>query len=148
MIMDRTGLFSEKQAITATAASTNLIDLGQPGTVYGAGSPLIRDIGPGTDIPLFVGVVQSFNNLTSLTISIQTDDNSGFSTPTTVWTSPAYTLAQLATGAKYLLPDSIPVGVNERYLRLYYTVAGTAPTLGQITAGVVMDRTTNSGKYY
>lgn len=148
MIMDRTGLFSEKQAITATAASTNIVDLSPIGTVYGASSPLIRDIGKGNEIPLFVGVVQSFNNLTSLTIAIQTDDNAGFSSAKTVWTSPAYTLAELAQGAKYLLPDSIPVGTDERFMRLYYTVAGSAPTLGQITAGVVMDRTTNSGKYY
>jgi hypothetical protein len=36
MILDSTTLFSNAQAITATAASTNYIDLGAPGTVYGA----------------------------------------------------------------------------------------------------------------
>lgn len=148
MIMDRTSLFSEKQAVTASAASTNLVDLAPLGTIYGASAPLIRDIGKGTDVPLFCGVVQSFNNLTSLTIAVQTDDNAGFASPKTVWTSPAYTLAQLATGAEYLLPENIPTGTNERFVRLFYTVAGTAPTLGQITAGVVMDRTSNTGKYY
>lgn len=147
MIMDRSELFSEKQAITATAASTNIIDLSPLGTVYGASTPLIRDVGKGTDVPLFVGVVQGFNNLTSLAVAIQTDDNAAFASPTTVATY-TYALADLAAGAKYMLPDTLPVGTNERYVRLYYTVTGTAPTLGQITAGVVMDRTTNSGKYY
>lgn len=140
MIMDRTLLFSDEQAITATAASTNLVDLGATGTVYGASAPIVRDIGYGNDVDLVVTVTQSFNNLTSLTISIETDDNASFSSATTVFTSPAYTLAQVAAGAKYLLPDVLPGGVNERYVRLKYTVAGTAPTLGKITAGVVASR--------
>lgn len=140
MLGDRTLLFSDGQAITATAASTNVIDLGATGTVYGASSPIVRELGFGTEAEMVVTVTQSFNNLTSLTISLETDDNAAFSTPNTVWTSPAYTLAQVATGAKYLLPDAIPAGVNERYLRLKYTVAGTAPTLGKITAGVVAGR--------
>ncbi len=140
MIMDRTLLFSDGQAVTATAASTNLVDLGATGTVYGASSPMVRDIGHGSDVDLAIAVTQSFNNLTSLTISIEVDDNAAFSSATTVFTSPAYTLAQMASGAKYLLPDSLPAGTNERYVRLKYTVAGTAPTLGKITAGVVAGR--------
>ena len=134
MIMDRTGLFSDGQAITATAASTNLVDLGP------LGSGVTRDIGHGTEIPLAVSVTESFNNLTSLTISVETDDNAAFSSPTTVYTSPAYTLAQVATGAKYLLPDAIPAGTSEQFVRLKYTVAGTAPTTGKITAGVAASR--------
>lgn len=142
-IMDRSGQFSDGQAITASAASTNIVDLGQPGTQPGYSSAMVRDIGPGEDIPLIVTVTQTFTLLTSLTITVQTDDNAGFASPTTVWTSPAYTLAQLATGAKNnLLPDSIPLGTNERYVRLYYTVAGTAPNAGKITAGTTFARQT------
>lgn len=133
-IMDRTNLFSDGQAITATAASTNVIDLG----AYGITSP--RDIGIGTQIPVVTAVTQSFNNLTSLTISFENDDNAAFSSATTVWTSVPYTLAQLQSGAKYLLPDYLPAGINERYLRVKYTVAGTAPTLGKITVGVAAAR--------
>ncbi len=135
-IMDRTLLFSDGQAITATAASTNLVDLG----AYDTRMTQARDKGLGTSVPLEVTVTQSFNNLTSLTISIEGDDNAAFSSATTIWTSPAYTLAQLATGAKYLLPDSLPAGLTERYVRMKYTVAGTAPSLGKITAGVSMGR--------
>jgi hypothetical protein len=143
MIMDATGLFSDQQAITATAASTNLIDLGATGTPYGSASALVRDIGKGEGVPLFCGVTETFNNLTSMSIGIEVDDNAAFSSAVTVWTSPAYTLAQLATGAKYLLPDRLPVGVNERYVRLKYTVVGTAPSTGKVTAGVVMSRQSN-----
>ncbi|ODU22775.1 MAG: hypothetical protein ABS87_00995 [Sphingomonas sp. SCN 67-18] len=147
MIFDRTGLLSWNQAITASAASENVIDLGQSGKPIGSATALARDIGPGTGVPLYVGVTEAFNTLTSLTVTIQTDDNEGFSSPTTVWTSPAYTLAQLAVGAKFMLPDEFPVGTNERYVRLYYTVAGSAPSTGKITAGVVAARQTNSGRY-
>lgn len=139
MIMDRTLLFSDGQAITATAVSTNVVDLGATGTPYG-GTALVRELGYGNEVEMVCTVTESFNTLTSLTITIETDDNAGFASATTVWTSPAYTLAQLATGAKYLTPDRIPAGVNERYMRLRYTVGGSNPTLGKITAGVVAGR--------
>ncbi|MFA5965291.1 MAG: Bbp16 family capsid cement protein [Sphingomonas sp.] len=143
MIFDSTSLFSSAQAITASAASSNVIDLGQPGTVFGAAAPLARDIGRGEEVPIGLRVVESFNNLTSLTVTVETDDNAGFTSPTAVFTSIAYPLADLASGARHLLPDEIPVGVNERYVRLKYTVAGTAPTTGRITAGIVAAVQTN-----
>lgn len=143
MIFDATTLFSNAQAVTATAASTNIIDLGATGTVFGGAAPITRDVGKGREIAIRASVVESFNNLTSLTIGIETDDNAGFSSPKTVWTSPTYAVADLAVGAKLLLPDELPVGTDERYLRLKYTVAGTAPTLGKITAGVTAGNQTN-----
>ena len=146
MIMDITTQFSNAQAITADAASTNIIDLGATGRVYGAASAIIRDVGKGAPVPLVVTVVESFNTLTSMNISIQVDDDVAFGSPKTVWRSPEYLLAQLATGAEFLLPDSLPVGTNERYVRLYYDITGTAPTLGKVTAGTVLARQTNDTK--
>lgn len=146
MIMDATLLFSNAQAITADTASTNIIDLGATGTAYGAAAALVRDVGKGLDVPLLVTVTETFNNLTSLEVLIQTDDNSAFSTPTTVYRSPVYALADLVLGKKYLLPDSFPVDTNERYVRLYYDITGTAPTTGKITAGAVMARQTNTNR--
>lgn len=143
MILDLTTLFSDAQAITATAVSTNVIDLRATGTVYGAAAALTRDIGKGADIPLLVTITETFNNLTSLTITIETDDNSGFSSAKIVATSVAFTLAELAIGNRLLLPERFPVGTNERYVRLRYTVAGTAPTLGKVTAGVSFGNQTN-----
>ena len=143
MIFDASTLFSNAQAVTATAASTNIIDLGATGTVFGATTAIVRDVGKGKEVSIRASVVESFNNLTSLSIGIETDDNVGFASAKTVWTSPAYALADLAVGAKLLLPDELPVGTDERYLRLKYTVAGTAPTLGKITAGVTAGNQTN-----
>lgn len=146
MIMDATLQFSNAQAITADAASTNTIDLGATGTVYGGASAIVRDIGKGKDVPLIVTVTEAFNNLTSMNISVQVDDNSAFSSAKTVYRSPEYTLAQLAVGAEFLLPDALPVGTNERYVRLYYDITGTAPTTGKVTAGVVGARQNNTNR--
>ena len=144
MIFDATLQVSDRQPITADTASTNIIDLGGTGAAYGAAAPLTRDIGKGLPVPLIVTVTETFNNLTSMNIAIQVDDNPAFASPRTAARSPEYTLADLAMGKQYLLPDSFPVGTNERYVRLFYDITGTAPTLGRITAGAVMARQTNT----
>ena len=85
MITDLTTLLSNAQAITATANSTNILDLGAPGPIPGPnGTALQRDPGKGEPIPLLVTVVQSFNNLTSLKISIQVSTDTAFTSPVTV----------------------------------------------------------------
>ena len=137
MIFDRSLLMSNAQAITATAASTDTIDLGATGTVYGASAALVRDIGRGYKIPIRVQVVQTFNNLTSLSVAVQVDDNSAFSSPRTVVISQAIPLASLVAGFAFEEID-LEVGTNERHIRLNYTVVGTAPTLGQVTGGITM----------
>ena len=88
-------------------------------------------------------MTEAFNNLTSLTISVETDDNSSFSSATTVFTTTAIVLASLTAG--YVLKQlvELPEGTNERYVRLKYTVAGTAPSTGKVTAGIVAARQSN-----
>lgn len=130
MIQDASLMLSNAQAITASAASTNVIDLGPIAT------GIARDVGKGTPVPLLVQVVEAFNNLTSLAIAAQVDDNSGFASPKTVWTT-TLLLADLIAG-KINVPEFITRGTDERYLRLNYTVTGTAPTTGKITAVVTM----------
>lgn len=141
MIFDRTLLFSNAQAITGDAASTDFVDLGATGTVMFASSPLIRDIGRGACVPLLIQVVETFNTLTSLQVNIECDDNSAFSSSKIVL-SASLQLASLVAG-RTLTMLAIPPGVNERYMRIYYDVTGTNPTLGKITAGIVADVQTN-----
>jgi hypothetical protein len=135
MILDYQAVFSVAQAITATAASTNSIDLGAPGIVPGQAAAMPVDYGKGYAIPLLIQVVQSFNNLTSLKIDIELDTTTTF-TPDKTITVGTYLLAQLTAGFivdfKY-----VPTGITMQYMQLKYTVSGTAPTLGQITAGIV-----------
>jgi hypothetical protein len=136
MIIDASLLLSDAQAILATARSTNYIDLGQPGVIYGDVAALPRDVGKGFKIPLLVQVVTTFNTLTSLKFSAQTDGDPLFGSPTTVWESQAILLAKLLAGATWNIDVLLP-NTNERYFSLQYVVAGTNPTLGKITAGVV-----------
>ena len=122
------------QAITATAASVDQIDLGPLGQ-----GQTIRDIGVGYTQYLVIRTAAAFNNLTSLTFALQTDDNAAFSTPVQVWASAAIPLAQLTANrvqAVVQLPPGVPV---ERFLRMNYTVAGTAPTTGSVEAFIVND---------
>ncbi len=135
MLFDNEALFSDKQAITADAASTNVIDLGTPGTPKHAAAPITQDIGFGRPIPMRIQVTEAFNNLTSLTIKIQVDSDENFGSPTDV-VQTEILLANLIVG--HVIPMSfVPRGVNERYVRLYYDVTGTAPTTGKIMAGLV-----------
>lgn len=139
MIFSKESLLSDQQAITATAASTNYLDLGNPGTPHGK-NQLTRDIGKGEPVPFEVQVTEAFNNLTSLKIDLEVDDNTAFSSATVVTT---YTVLLADLVAGYNIPHLfLPIGVNERYVRLNYTVTGTAPTTGKITAGVSMGRPT------
>lgn len=135
MIFDVQTLLSNAQAITASAASTNVIDLGpiKSGTV--------RDIGKGKAIPLLIQIVETFNTLTSLTFALQVDNDEAFGTPKTVW-SATVLLADLKAG-KVVVPEYVTRGTDERYMRLNYTVTGTNPTLGKITAGITMGNQSN-----
>lgn len=141
MILDAQNMFSDGQAITATAASTNQIDLGATGTAYGAAAALTADVGKDNEIPLLLTVTQAFNNLTSLQVTLQTDMDVAFGSPKEV-ASRTYTLAELGTGIK-TFPACVMEGSDERYLRLNYTVTGVAPTTGKITAAIVAARQTH-----
>lgn len=143
MIVDNTLVFSDSQAITADAGSTNIIDLGAAGTAPGHAAALARDIGKGTEIPIWVAVTEAFNNLTSIAILLQTDDDVAFGSPVTVAQSAAIPLASLTLGYKFVWPSELPEGTAERYLRLYYDITGAAPTTGKIFAGIVAGRQTN-----
>lgn len=142
MIFDITTLFSNQQAITATAPSTNIIDLGLMGTPPMAGGPLARDLVNGGDgIALLLQVTETFNNLTSLAFTLELDTTTTI-TPDKVIQLGSLTLAELVRGARIpyrILPD----GISMRFMQLRYTVTGAAPTLGKITAGIVAAVQTN-----
>ena len=129
MLFDAKVLFSNQQAITATAASTDSVDRGDT-----------KDVGAAGDVPIAIQVTESFNNLTSLKVDIQTDTVSGFGSAVTL-ASMTVLLADLKAG--YQLPViTLPKGCKQ-FLRLNYTVTGTAPTTGKVTAGIVAGVQTN-----
>ena len=136
MILDAENLFSDDQAVTVTAVSTNIIDQGAVSTGKGG-------IGKG-DIPLELLVQVSeedFAGGTSLKVQVQSDSVEAFSGPTLLHETDAILTAVLTTGYQFALAR-IPV-TAERYLRLNYVVVGTH-TAGKLTAGLVEARQTNT----
>jgi hypothetical protein len=145
MIIDTNLQFSNAQVLTVAAASTNTIDQGATGTPYTpygvTPAPLVRDVGRGKqNLDIFVDVVTTFAGLTTLQVQVQvSNDNATWTTIESGATVPA---ASLVAGYQFKTPFEIPEGDNQRYIRLYYNVTGTA-TAGAITAGMVASRQTN-----
>lgn len=139
MALFDSNLFSENQAVTASAASTNSLDFGAPGTPVGAAGALVLDLGL-SEVEILVQVTEAFAALTSLTVAVQAANDSTFGSPTTLVASQAIPAASLVKGHKFRIPAIIPEGATERYIRLYYTVAGVNATAGKVFAGVVASR--------
>lgn len=125
-------MFSNAQAITATAVSTDVVDLGEPSinprSPTGARFPSHH--GGDAGWPKVVAKVgAAFAGLTGLTVNLQgSNDNSTFTTIATV----PLVVADLKAGYEFGIEP--PRGHKFRYLRLQYAVTGTATT-GNITAG-------------
>lgn len=141
MILSQQAIFSDDQAITGTALSTNVIDLGVAGTPYGAGAPLNNDKGKGTPVPILIQVTEDFNTLTTLTVTIEVAAVAAM-TSSTVLVTQVIALADLVAG-KQTFVQCLPNGVDQRYLAVRYTVGGSNPSAGAITAGISMGNQTN-----
>ena len=142
MILDAQNLFSDEQAITASAASTNIIDLGAE-----------RRIGTGEPIDILIQLVADMTDSGSdstVAVTLQTDTDVAFGSPATYATilgdmsstvTFAATTTALGTANKpsKLLFRFIPDHRIDRYLRLYYTVANGSLSTGSVTAGIVKD---------
>lgn len=139
MILSAQQLFSDDQAITASADSTNVIDLGVAGTPYGAAAALNDDVGKGAKIPILVQVTEAFNNLTSLEVKISTGATTALGTTVV---SEVIPLAEAIVG-KQMVINVLPNEITERYLGIEYVVVGTAPSTGKVTAGITMGVQTN-----
>lgn len=121
MFMDALGLVSDAQALTATAFSTNTIDLGNtsPIRAIGSGEP----VGFGLSVDVAADITTGDE---TYTVEVVESDNANLSSPT-VLSSRVLTAAQLAAGALHFV--EVPSGTpNKRYLGLRYTLAGTTPS--------------------
>jgi hypothetical protein len=124
MIIDRQLQVSNEQAVTASAASTDVIDFGQ--TSPNTGTPDLLDLS------ITVDETVAAAGAATVTFSIQDSaDNSS-------WADVALTApigkAALPIGTQITIP--MP-NVHRRYLRVFYTV-GTGPlTAGKFSAQVV-----------
>ena len=117
MIYDAQNQYSDAQALTATGASTNLIDHGAAERRLGSGEPL--GVGISVDTAL-AGTTPTF------VAALQSDDAVAFPSPTVVAQSKSYDA--LAAGARVIIP--LPPGqATERFTRMNYILGGTTPTI-------------------
>lgn len=138
MILDDKLKLSDDQALTASGASTNSIDL-----------DVARDLGRGEPMAVVVVITTAANTADAdetYEFKIQTDDNSGFSSATDL-TKYQPTAADLVAGYTFVIPFTF---TNERYLQLYATLGGTTPSVS-FDAYVTPHNFVDSGsgkKYY
>lgn len=122
MILDEQCIFSDDQKITTSCVSTNVLYMGK------------REVSFGTPIEVFIQITEDFNNLTSLTIKVQTSVDEEFSESVDL-IEQTMLLAELKAGNVSSI-KFLPKG-NLGYMRLNYTVTGTtAPTKGSILAAI------------
>lgn len=135
MILDKQQMFSDEQAITSTANSTNVVDLGAFGEATQDG---------GEPLTILAQVIEDFTaaGAGTLTVTLETDDNASFSSATTLLSTAAIAKGTLVGG--YQLPISFLAANAERYVRLVYTVATGPFTAGKITAAISGPRQTNT----
>lgn len=137
MILDAFNLFSTAQALTATAVSTNVIDLKNARDIGNTG------FGPTPDIVVQVISAMLSAGSTTLTITVQgSTDNSSWDD---MVSSRAIPKASLTAGAMFAvkMPPLEPGQSLPRYLRLNYTVAVSDFTGGTLTAWLGLDTQRN-----
>ncbi len=124
LYLDEKLTFSNKQAITGTAVSENVIDFGVGNKCSAAG----RNIE--------VRVAEELQGGTSITFQLQdSDDGVSFNTKVTTTAMPTAALNKVTGEAAAFI--AIPKGLG-RFIRLNYSVAGTY-TSGKITAMIVAE---------
>jgi hypothetical protein len=143
MLLDALLQLSAAQAVTATAVSTNTVDLKSA-----------RDIAPGNDIYAVIDVEQTVLAAGAATVAFEIISSAAadLSSPTVLVSTAPIGKAELTAGRRPIsiaIPDSIlnaqPVG--QRYLGVRYTVATGPLTAGQFTA-YFTDTTPSVGKNY
>lgn len=118
-MIDAKGIFSDEQAVTASAKSTNSIRVGE----YA---------GHGNEMYLVIAVTEDFASLTSLTVTLE--DSADDSTFATVLSTAAIPVATLKAGYRFAI-ERLPFNIRE-YAQIGYTVTGDNATTGKIDAYV------------
>lgn len=136
MYVDGDLLLSNAQAVTTTAATTNYLPLG--GAFF---------IGRGEPVAMVVTVDVAADFTTgneTYAFSIETDDNTSFSSATTL-ASRTIAAGSLTAGSLHVVPFPY---TNERYIQGRITTGGTTPTITVTIDIKPMSMIDSSGAYY
>ena len=128
MIIDKFLQVSNAQAVTASAASTDVIDAGAT-----KNASIGRDIGAG-DMYMVITCSEAATAAGAATVTFSVQDSADNSSFADVIVSAAIGKAAITVGSKVVLP--LPPGMR-RYIRAYYTVATGPLTAGKFSAQLV-----------
>jgi hypothetical protein len=138
MLLDKQNEFSDSQAVTATAISTNVIDT-MPGNSF---TNVVQNLGGFAGAAFLVVQVDTTftaGGAATLTISLESDSTANLATSPTVHFSTAALAVATLTAGRTLLVIPLPLGDFERYLGVRYTVATGPMTAGAISAFLTRD---------
>lgn len=123
MIIDKALQVSNEQAVTSSAASTDVIDTGQTTPDLGA-----------SDLYLVINTDEAATAAGAATVTFSLQDSADNSSFADVAVSAAIGKATLVAGYQHVIP--LPTKLR-RYLRAYYTVATGPLTAGKFSAQIV-----------
>lgn len=155
MYVDKQTEFSDSQALTATAISSNVLDIfstTKGGTANSAEiSPNARlDIGSGPgDLYLAVQVNAALTGGTTptLTVTLESADDAGLTTNNTVhYSTGALAQAAFTSAGTQLVFIRLPSAQYRRYIGLRYTITGGPLTGGSVDA--FLTTSTNINRIY
>lgn len=124
MFIDKTLQVSNEQAVTATAASTDVIDFGQ----------LNPDVGMTDQCSMVITVDETATAAGAATVTFAVQDSADNATFADVAVTAAIGKATLVAGYQLVIP--MPTKLR-RYCRVNYTVATGPLTAGKFSAQVV-----------
>lgn len=119
MFLDAYNSYSVAQALTASAASTNVINHGAD-----------RNIGIGEPMAVLITVDVAADHTTgneTYTAKLQTDSDEAFGTVADV--TPEYTIPRTAVAGDKFIVVVPPNTDTKQFTRMYYTLGGTTPLL-------------------
>lgn len=134
-LLDKQNEFSDSQAITVTAISTNVINT-LPGASF---TNVTQNLGGTLGSTFLVVQVDTLfaGTAGTLNISLESDSTANLATsPTVHYSSGSIPQASLIAGYQLVIP--LPFGNYEKYLGLRYTVGGTI-TAGAVSAFLTRD---------
>ena len=140
MILDKFLEFSDAQAVTATAISTNVVDLAPLGN--GVGTNTVRDIGAGEDLYLIVRTLTAATDVGSdatLTVTFESSATENLNSSTVHFSTGALAFAAFSPAGTELVRIALPGGNYQRYIGVRYTVANGPLTAGTFDAFIVKD---------